>query len=296
MVSKGTENGLAVLKTRIEKPMQFPVVAAGHYHVYDGSHDGLSCTVTSYATGKEKHARRLQNNFFAAATYYASLFGMPYPFDHQDVIEVNSWGFGQAPPGVIFITQEAFSPLQDTLTRIFSGGVNERFVHEIAHAYWGHVIKMPNLEEQWLTESFAEYSAAMCIEAMNSNRKKGRKAFAKILNSWKGGVKTMGEGGSIFLANHFSGEQDTDAMDRIHLLYHKGPLVLHAIRLDLRKRFGKEKGDKAFIILLRAFLKNFPYQYGATHHLIGILNQLTKSDWQPWFDRYVFGTEVPPLG
>ena len=85
-------------------------------------------------------------------------------------------------------------------------------------------------------------------------------------------------------------------MDRRALLYSKGPLVLHALRQQLGKDLGSTKeGDRIFVILLRSFLKNFTYRWGATHHLVGILNQITKKDWQPWFEEYVYGTEVPEI-
>ena len=29
--------------------------------------------------------------------------------------------------------------------------------------------------------------------------------------------------------------------------------------------------------------------------LVGILDQITGKDWQPWFERYVYGTETPPV-
>jgi hypothetical protein len=28
---------------------------------------------------------------------------------------------------------------------------------------------------------------------------------------------------------------------------------------------------------------------------VGILEQMTGSAWQPWFERYVYGTEMPPV-
>ena len=56
---------------------------------------------------------------------------------------------------------------------------------------------------------------------------------------------------------------------------------------------GVEKGDATYFTLLRSFLKNFPFKWGATRHFIGILNQITKEDWQPWFEKYVYGSELP---
>jgi aminopeptidase N len=80
------------------------------------------------------------------------------------------------------------------------------------------------------------------------------------------------------------------------LLYDKGPLVLHALRQELARQVGSdEEGDVYFFALLRSFVTNFPFQFGETRHLVGILNQMTGSDWQPWFERYVYGTETPPV-
>lgn len=33
----------------------------------------------------------------------------------------------------------------------------------------------------------------------------------------------------------------------------------------------------------------------SARRLVGILNQMTGKDWQPWFERYVYGTEMPKV-
>ena len=295
-VARTTANGRNVLETRIDHPVQFPVIAAGRYTVYSDEKDGVRCEVASYVFGKKKACRRLIQNFFAASEVYGRLFHHPYPFDEMHIVEVNAWGFGQAPPGVIFITKEAYNPLGGTINQLFSQGVNERFVHEIAHSWWGSLVKMDSLDEQWLTESFAEYSAALCLQIVAGGGKKGDREFRKLLDHWKAQTAMIGEGGSIYLANHLAMDDSADMMDRTRLLYSKGPLVLHALRLELRRKMGGEKeGDRYFFALLRSFVKNFPYRWGATRHLVGILDQITHENWQPWFDRYVYGCETPKL-
>jgi hypothetical protein len=291
-VSEETKDGFTTLRTRLDEPMQFPVVAAGKYHVFSDTRNGVTCNVASYAMADERGAKRLINDFFVGADFYTWRFGTPYPFDDFNVVEVNSWGFGQAPPAVIFITQEAMNPLGDATDRFFSRGVNERYLHEIAHAWWGHVLKMDSSEEQWLTESFASYSAALALEAIYPGRR-GKDAFAEAVRHWATGAKRVGDGGSVYLANHLAFRKYADFETRVYLLYDKGPLVLHALRLELRARLGEEKGDALFFTLLRSFLKNFHFKWGATRHLVGILDQITREDWQPWFERYVYGTEMP---
>ncbi|HEX2163410.1 MAG TPA: M1 family aminopeptidase [Thermoanaerobaculia bacterium] len=294
-IERTSEDGFNVVRTRLDKPMQFPVVAAGKYHLYEEERDGRTITVATYAFGKEKAAKVLAELFFASAATYEQFFGVRYPFDELDVVEINQWGWGQAPPGVMFITAEAYNPINDTISRIYSQGINGRYAHEVAHAFWGHVIKMDSPEEQWLTESFADYSAALAMKAMMPG-KRGEREFSDTLREWKSRTEQIGEGGSIYLANYLAGEDEADFRDRTWLLYNKGPLVLHALRQELGRRAGSaEQGDRQFQALLRAMQTNFSFQYGETRHLVGILEQMTGSDWQPWFERYVYGTEVPPV-
>ena len=296
-VERKEEDGFHVLRSEIDKPAHFPVVVAGKYHVFSDQQDGYTCNVATYAFGQKKPAQVLQGLFFSAAQIFEQFFGVPYPFDEVDVVEMNSWGWAQAPDGVIFITQEAYNPISDIVSRFYSQGINARFVHEVAHAWWGHVIKMDSWEEQWLTESFADYSAALAMEVMQPG-KRGRREFNKILREWKSHTEQIGEGGSIYLANYLDSRDPTDQdnFDRYRLLYNKGPLVLHALRQELGRRLGsEEQGDRYFQALLRTFTTNFTNQYGETRHLVGILNQMTGDDWQPWFEKYVYGTETPEV-
>lgn len=297
-LERGTEEGHSLVRTCLEHPTQFPVVVAGKYEVFEEEKDGLTCRVASYAGGKEEASRRLIGNLFAAVDFYQQLFNVPYPFAEVDVVEINSWGFGVAPAGVIFITQEAYDPLGDITSRFFSQGVNERYVHEVAHAWWGHVSRASSYEEAWLNESFAEYSAALCLQAMRGGGKKGDREFRKLLRGWISRTRQIGDGGSIYLADHLGADEGeiAAARDRNYLLYSKGPLVLHALRQELGRRLdSEEQGDRYFFALLRTFLQHVEPRWGESRHLVGILDQITGQPWQPWFERYVYGTEIPEV-
>jgi hypothetical protein len=295
VVERRSADGQAIVKTRLAGPSQFPVVAAGKYHVTTSELNGLTANVAGYAFAKEKESKRLSQLIFAGADVYTKLFGAPYPFDELDVVEINDWGFGQAPAGTIFITKDAYNPLSSITVGASSLGINEIVLHEVAHGWWAHVIKMDSLEEQWLTESFAEYSAALALEAL-AGGKKGEREFSTLLHRWLADSRQIGGGGSIYLANHLAFEDERDGWDRGRLLYAKGPLVLHALRQELGRMYGSaEQGDKYFLALLRSFIKNFGGGWGETRHLVGILDQITGKSWQPWFERYVYGTELPPI-
>lgn len=290
-VSLETVGEQQVLVTHLDKPVQFPVVVAGKWYETAEERDGIRCTVGSYGIARKKGSERLINLFFSAIQYYGQLFGTPYPFKDMTILEVKEWGMGQAPANVIFISQEAFDTKGALLNQLFSEGVNERFMHEVAHTWWGMIVKMDSIEEQWLTESFADYSAAMCMKA--GSGRNGEAEFKRMFKHWQGNTKLMTGKGSIYLANHLSFYKDGDWYDRIYLLYNKGPLVIHALRMELGKKYGEEQGDKIFLTLLRSMVTNFKFKWGATRHMVGMLNQITKDNWQPFFDKYVYGTEVP---
>lgn len=96
--------------------------------------------------------------------------GVPYPFQDLHLVEVREWGWGQAPPGVIFITQEAFisearsATLDDatrTVAQQVSRGINERLAHEVTHGWFPHVTKIARGEDNWLSESVSDYVSAV---------------------------------------------------------------------------------------------------------------------------------------
>ncbi|MEM1181243.1 MAG: hypothetical protein AAGM22_23075, partial [Acidobacteriota bacterium] len=82
---------------------------------------------------------------------------------------------------------------------------------------------------------------------------------------------------------------------RYALLYGRGPLVIHAIRQQLQEKRGEKEGDRLFFTWLRSYIKNFTYKVAETRHLISILDQVTGESWQPFFERYIYGPESPPV-
>ena len=71
--------------------------------------------------------------------------------------------------------------------------------------------------------------------------------------------------------------------------------MVHALRLELQRQRGSvEEGDRYFIAMLRSYLERTRYGWGTTPALVATLGELTGTDWQPWFERHVYGTEPPP--
>jgi aminopeptidase N len=207
---------------------------------------------------------------------------------------VPEWGYGQAPPGVIFFTREFFTAPTDRRNRVFFSNRNARFLHEVAHGWWGHVAKMPSEEESWLCEAFADYTAALALWRLSGPRDVGDYSFDQIVSEWARTAGDLAPGATLYLTMRLAFDDDRNAEDVWRLRYAKGPLVVHAIRLELQRQKGSvEEGDRYFIAFLRAYLNRVDYGWGTTPGLVATLNELTKTDWQPWFEKYVYGTETP---
>lgn len=293
-VSRTVENGKRRLVTRLDKPMQFAVVAAGKWKVISETRNGITCRVATYALLNEQAARKLIDKFFSSLPTFEAIFDEPYPFRDFSIIEIVDWGFGQAPPGIIFFTREFFTaPVRN---RVFFQNRNARFLHEIAHGWWGHVAKMNTPEESWLCEAFADYTAALALWRLQGPRDAGDYTFDQNITEWRTLAAQIAPGATLYLTMRLGFNDQRNAEDFFRLRYAKGPLVVHALRLELQRQMGSvEEGDRHFIAFLRAFLNRANYGWGTTRDLVTTLNELTGTEWQPWFERYVYGTETPAL-
>lgn len=281
-LSRTLEGNYNVVVNEVNKPVQFVVVHAGKYYYEELVREGLTIRVASYGIKKKSASEQLARLAQSIIDFYEPWLG-PFPFDELNVLEINALGFGQAPPGTMFITREAFEPKSDTLSQIFSQGANHRYAHEIAHQYWGHVIKMGSYEEQWLTESFAEYSSSLFVRLL-----KGEGGYHRMVKTWRNNAKHALDVASIPTANRIrSSDFGANRMDRTHLIYDKGAFVLYALHQEL--------GDDMFLSFLRSYQGVFAWKYGTTQDAVRLLQHLTKKDYSDFFERYYWGTELPEV-
>ena len=276
-VRRWQEGELECAEFTEDKPIQIPVVLAGKYTTYSEERDGVMVRVSSYVSPDEKAKKKLANIIFGLLQFYEVYVG-DYPFSELNLIEIESLGWGQAPAGVIFITREAFNPMEDILSRIYSEGVNARLAHELAHSWWGTVAMLGDPQHHWMSESIAEYVSAFALSKVWKEQ-----VLAKAAGDWKGTSGFVKDKGSLFMASELAGDEGPE--DRVALLYGKGPIVLKALH--------KELGDQLFFTVIRSYLKSFPFQPASTKQFIALTSFVAKKDYGPWFDRYLFGTEWP---
>ncbi len=280
-IRRATEGDFNILETRVEKPVQFMVILAGKYSFEEETRNGVTIRIASYGGKNSIGIRKLMKLAGNVIEYYTGFLG-PFPFDEFNILEINAWGYGQAPPGFMFITSEAFNPIGGEVNQLFSGGVNERFAHEIAHQYWGHAVKMPSGDEQWLTESFAEISAGLCIREL-----RGKGDFEVLRTTWKSQGKSATASAPIPLANRLRSRvtPETAYTNRTSLLYSKGPWLLDVIRRDI--------GERPFLVFLSSCQSTYLWKFGNTKGFLAVLEAVAKKEWGPFFEENYWGTGMP---
>jgi hypothetical protein len=285
-IGRKEEGDYNVVENIVDKPISFPIIEGGKYHIVEEKRNDRIIRVATYGMPNDRGAKTLTDLAYAFIDYYEFFLG-PFPWKEFNIIQVNTYGYGQAPDATMFITNEAFNPIkppadEDFLSaeQVYSQGINERFAHEIAHQYWGSAVKMPSQEEQWLTETFAEYSAALLLKKF-----KGDAVYNRMVNIWRTEAKQAAAVAPIPYANRIGGDQSLASAARTQLLYNKGPVLLAVI--------NKKIGDEKFMTFLKSYTKSFQWKFGTTKDVAGLLGVITKEDWKPFFDQYFWGTAMP---
>jgi hypothetical protein len=285
MVARRAEGDLNVLESVLDKPSTFTFAMGGHYSSRERTENGLTVRVHTYALTNDQAVKKLTDLAFGIIKYYEWFLG-PFPYKEFNIIQINDYGFGVAPPATMWITNEAFRPMGDEeaqeINDLYSEGINERFAHEIAHQYWAHNTKCPSAEEAWLNESFAEYTAALFIRKFKSEA-----AYNKLVNEWKSRAAQAKDAGTIPTSFDVStpGDGRSQFAYSTGLRYFKGAYML--------SRIHKEIGEQPFLTFMKSYQTNFRGKFGATKHVVGILGAITKKDWNPYFERYYWGTAMP---
>ncbi|MDJ0835204.1 MAG: M1 family aminopeptidase [Acidobacteriota bacterium] len=208
--------------------------------------------------------------------YYESLFG-PYPYEELDLAQMfPGVGFAQAPPGLVQITGEAFWT-QARLAEYYRKPaffLNHFLAHEIAHEWWGHKLGWNAPESQWFSESFAQYSSMLFMQAW-----KGEEGRDDELDNWDMRLKYLYENpkqvnlGPVAMGYSRLGRAGGGAY------YAKGPYVLHTLRYMM--------GDEAFFGALKNFQTQFANKNVSTYHFLRVFNLQSGKDWTGFFNDFL---------
>lgn len=285
------EGGVVALESYEDNPVSFPFVVVGEYVTTEEKKGPYEIKIHSYVMAKKRGAKALARNGIAILDFYSN--GLEnFPYGELEVVEIPYFNhfFWQAPSGIVEITSEGLSPTGGTsdrdalIRRYASKGQNSRYAHEIAHQWFGNLVGPATPYDNWISESFAEYLSYLFMTEGARDKKK-----AKVqLKEWTIDVNECSDKSSVYGASALSGST-TNQRCYTQLLYGKGPYVLHALRQDM----GDENFKKMlYFLTVQAKKKNMKV---ITEDIIQFASLVGGKDYRPWFDKYVYGTEIPPL-
>jgi aminopeptidase N len=153
--------------------------------------------------------------------------------------------------------------------------------HEAAHQWWGQGTAPANYRERWLSEAWAQYSAALWVR-----ERLGEGSFRSMMDRMARWAVRFDGAGPIHLGQRL-GHLGGDARVMRAVVYDKGAWVLHMLRGLV--------GDEAFFGGARAFLQEFRYAKAGTEDLRAALEAASGRDLRPYFDAWIYDTGLPVL-
>jgi hypothetical protein len=215
--------------------------------------------------------------------YYASVVGeAPYPSFTLAVTESDLPG-GHSPPYFAVLNQTIMgSPAywrNDPVS--FDNYPSFFLAHELAHQWWGQAIGWKNYHEQWISEGFAQYFAALYAE-----RERGSSVFLGLLRQMRKWSLDQSDQGPVYLGyrlGHIRGD------GRIYraLIYNKAAMVLHMLR--------RMVGDEAFFAGVRGFFTEWRFRKAGTDDVRVAMEGASRQDLSRFFEAWIYGSAIPRL-
>jgi hypothetical protein len=153
--------------------------------------------------------------------------------------------------------------------------------HELAHQWWGQAVGWRNYHEQWLSEGFAQYFAALY-----ARHARGESVFIDMLRQFRRWALAEADEGPITLGYRLGHIKGDSRVFRA-LVYNKGAAVLHMLRRTV--------GDEAFFRGLRRFYAEQRFQKAGTQDLRQVLEAESGRSLERFFDQWIYGADAPRI-
>ncbi|HYO76719.1 MAG TPA: M1 family aminopeptidase [Thermoanaerobaculia bacterium] len=218
------------------------------------------------------------------------------------ITQQSQWFFGQSWPTLIYLPYVAFlngtqrNTLQMNDAKDFIDNVG---AHEVAHQWWGHQIGTKTYRDEWISEGFSEFTAALVAQqtgGWNRYNDFWEKSRRTILERPRGASVSNNDAGPIVQGARLSTWRNRVAYSAV--VYSKGAYVLHMLRMAM---FDTRKGDAAFMAMMTDFAKTYAGRNASTADFQSIVEKhappqvkLTKDGKMDWFfGQWVYGTGIP---
>jgi len=256
--------------------------------------------MTKYALDQARAQMQLCTFYFGKA-----------PYENVAITEQPNFNFGQSWPSLVYLPISAYIDstqrwmLFGHIDNNFTGFVQEVTPHEVAHQWFGHSVMWASYHDQWLSEGFADFAAALFLQqAVGPKWQKDYQEYwdrqkRRVLDKNNFGV-APNDAGPLWLGLRLISPKSSNAYQG--LTYSKGAFVLSMLRSMMRADEAPPGDrDKTFIDMMHDFIESHRETSASTESFKAIVEKhMTKEmdlqkngrlDW--FFNEWVYGTEIP---
>ncbi len=238
----------------------------------------------------------------AAASIYTNYFGQ-LPFSTVALTQQFACNYGQSWPMLVYLPICGF--LDPTQQHAFGLDPSDMYwktvtPHEVAHQWWGQTVGFRSYRDQWMSEGFADASAALFLLA-TEHKPDNYLAYWKQNRLLLTQKNAMGfrpiDVGPVTMGFRLSSEKTGWGVYQ-NLVYPKGAYILHMIRMMM---WSQRDGDAQFIAMMKDFVSTYKMKAATTEDFKSIVEKhmtsqmdLEHNHRMDWFFReYVYGTDLP---
>ncbi|HUR35106.1 MAG TPA: M1 family aminopeptidase, partial [Vicinamibacterales bacterium] len=243
---------------------------------------GLTLTVEANPR-QTRQGRQLATRAGDVIKFYQSLVGdSPYPSFTIALVE-NALPGGHSPPYFAQLNQPLpNSPVTWRNDPAAFENYPEFFMaHEIAHQWWGHGVGWMNYHDQWLSEGFAQYFAALY-----ASNYRGDEVFQGLLRRMRRWAMNESDQGPVHLGYRV-GHIKNDGRAFRAIVYNKAAMVLHMLRLTV--------GDDTFFDGVRRFYLSSRFRKVGSEDFRLAMEETSGRSLQRFFERWIYNASLPEV-
>jgi hypothetical protein len=272
---------LALVVSRLTRVSEKPMAIAASRPGADIDKVTVSVETQPRLQGR---GRQLASQVEDIMKFYSTLVGEA-PFPSMPIALVERELPGGHSPGYFAVLNDPVPGTNNSWRgdpAAFDGFPEFFLAHELAHQWWGQALGWKNYHEQWLSEGFAQYFAALY-----GRQARGDRVFGDMLKQFRRWSLSQSDQGPVHLGYRL-GHIKSDLRVYRAIVYNKGAAVLHMLRRLL--------GDEAFFGGLRRFYDDRRFQKAGTDDLERALEAESGRTLDRFFERWIYGTDIPRIG